>query len=171
MSPFQFIYWGDLLDGTLFESKVGAQWQSIGDAFKSGAIVSFHNDGSVSPPLPLWNIQAAVTRASFSGTVHGPEQKISLNDALKAQTINGAIHLLRDKEIGSLEVGKFADFVQLGADPYEVDPMTISKIAVQGTWRGGKQLNLDAFIAEVESVDPSQHADLHQATTKHAHRC
>lgn len=171
MSPFQFIYWGDLLDGTLFESKVGSQWQSTGDAFKSGAIVSFHNDGSVSPPLPLWNIQASVTRASFSGNVHGPEQKISLDDALKAQTINGAIHLFRDTEIGSVEVGKFADFVQLAADPYEVDPMKISQIEVQGTWRSGKQINLDAFIAEVQSVDPSEHADLHQATTEHAHRC
>ncbi len=171
MSPFQLIYWGDLLDGTLFESEVGSQWQRFADAAKSGASVSFHNDGSVSPPLPLWNLQTAVTRTTASGKVHGPEQKISLDEALKMQTINGAFQLQRDSEVGSIEVGKFADFVQLAADPYKVDPTTISKIEVQGTWRGGKQINLDAFIAEVQSVDPSEHADLHQQAHKHAHRC
>jgi predicted amidohydrolase YtcJ len=170
MSPFQFVYWGDLLDGTLFDSSVGAQWQRFADAVNSGAVVSFHNDGSVSPPLPLLNIQTAVTRTTITGKVHGPEQKISLDDALKAHTVNAAHHLFRDTEIGSIVAGKFADFVELGADPYEVDPTTIAQIEVKGTYRGGKKIDLDAFIAQIESVDPSEHKDL-AAAAPHSHNC
>lgn len=90
-----------------------------GDAFKSGAVVSFHNDGMVSPPIPLLNIQSAITRKTPSGELHGPEQIISLDDALKAHTIAAAYTLHRDKDIGSIEVGKLADFVELSKDPYE----------------------------------------------------
>lgn len=171
MAPFQFIYWGDVLDGTLFSHEVGSQWQRFADAFASGANISFHNDGSVSPPIPLLNIKAAVTRIDEAGNVHGPEQKISLDDALKASTINAAYHLKRDHEIGSIEVGKFADFAVLSVDPYAIEPEKIDTIKVSGTWLGGKQINLDAFIAEVQSVDPSEHTALHEATSKHAHRC
>lgn len=171
MGPFQFIYWGDILDGTLFDSSVGAGWQRFADAVNSGASVSFHNDGSVSPSLPLLNIKAAVTRESISGKVHGPDQKISLDDALRCVTINGAHQLKRDDETGSIEVGKFADFVVLEKDPYEVKPSEIDKIKVQGTWLGGKPVDLDAYIAQIQAIDPTEHQDLHQAVLSKPHHC
>lgn len=171
MSPFQYIYWGDLLDGTLFDSEIGAEWQRFADAFDSGAVVSFHNDGSVSPPIPLLNIKTAVTRQAKSGNVHGANQAISLDDALKASTINAALHLKRDHEIGSIEAGKFADFVQLAADPYAVDPAMIDQIAVNATWLAGKRINLDAFISQIEAIDPSEHQDLHAAAVTKPHAC
>lgn len=162
MSPFQFIYWGDLLDGTLFESSIGSQWQSVGDAFRSGASVSFHNDGSVSPPIPILNWQATVTRQTASGQVHGANQAISLDDAIKAHTVNAAFQLGRDNEIGSIEVGKLADFCELTVDPYTVDPHELTqKVKVQGTWLGGHKIDLDAFTAQIEAMDPSEHTDLH----------
>ena len=171
MSPFQFIYWGDILDGTLFDSEVGAQWQRVGDAVKSGAVVSFHNDGSVSPSIPLLNLKSTVTRLTPSGKLHGPEQKISLDDALRAQTINGAFHLKRDDEAGSIEVGKFADFVILDTDPYAVDPAHIDKIKVQGTWLAGKPVDGDAYLAQIEAIDPSEHKDLHAVAISKPHKC
>lgn len=171
MSPFQYIYWGDLLDGTLFDSEVGAQWQRFADAFASGAVVSFHNDGSVSPPKPLLNIKTAVTRLSDSGTVHGADQAISLENALKAHTVNAAFHLKRDHEIGSITVGKFADFTQLGADLATVEPAQIDQVKVVGTWRGGRKVDLDAFIAQVQAIDPSEHQDLHAAAVTKPHAC
>ena len=58
MGPFQFIYWGDLLDGTMFPSAIGSQWQAVGDAFAAGLEPSFHNDGSVTPPNVLLNVQS-----------------------------------------------------------------------------------------------------------------
>lgn len=169
LGAFQFVYWGDLVDGGLFPSEYGSQWQRFADAFKSGAVVSFHNDGSVSPPFPLLNIKAAVTREAFSGNVHGPEQKISLDDAIRAHTINAAHHLKRDDEIGSIEVGKFADFAQLSADPYAVKPSDIHNIAVSGTWLGGKRIDLDAFLSQIEAIDPSEHTHLAAASVSQAH--
>lgn len=168
MSPFQFIYWGDLLDGTMFESPIGSQWQSVGDAFRSGASVSFHNDGSVSPPIPLLNMQAMVTRQTASGKVHGENQAVSLEDAMKAHTTNAAFQLGRDHEVGSIEAGKLADFCELSADPFTVDPHKLTElVTVQGTWVGGKRIDLDAFLAQVEAMDPTGHTELvHKAHSR-----
>jgi predicted amidohydrolase YtcJ len=163
MSPFQFIYWGDVLDGEMFPSEIGSQWQRVGDAFRSGAVVTFHNDGSVSPPIPLLNWQATTTRQTASGKVHGANQAISLDDAIKAHTVNAAFQLGRENEIGSIEVGKLADFVELSLDPYLADLHKLTEqVTVQGTWVGGKKINLDAFLAQVEAMDPSEHKDLVQ---------
>jgi len=165
LGVFQFIYWGDLLDGTMFPSEIGANWMRWGDAVKSGAAYSFHNDGSVSPPNVLLNMQTAITRLSDSGTVHGPEQIISLDDALKAQTINAAHMLHRDDLVGSISVGKMADFVELSMDPYLADPTKLAtQVKVQGTWLGGHKIDLDSFLSEIAAIDPSEHANL--ATTQ-----
>jgi predicted amidohydrolase YtcJ len=163
MSPFQFIYWGDLLDGELFPSEIGSQWMAYGDAFRSGAVVSFHNDGSVSPPIPLLNWQSSTTRQTASGKVHGANQAVSLDDAIKAHTVNAAFHLGREHEIGSIEVGKLADFAELSFDPYQADLHKLTEqVKVLGTWVGGKKIDLDAFISQVEAMDPTEHRDLAQ---------
>ncbi len=168
LGPFQLIYWGDLLDGELFPSEIGSQWMRFKDAVDAGLCVSFHNDGSVSPPLPLLNIQAAVTRKTDSGAVHGPNQAISLDAAVAAETIDAARTLHRDHEIGSIAPGKLADFAELSADPWATDPGTLAEtVKVTATWRGGRRIDLDAFLAEVKSIDPAEHAHLAQ----HGHHC
>lgn len=164
LAPFHFIYWGDLLDGVLFESSIGSQWQRFADAENAGTSISFHNDGTVSPPIPLKNVQAAVTRRTESGALHGPEQRIDIDRALRAHTSEAAIHVGRGDEIGSIEVGKRADFAVLSRDPYAADPEHLTEqVTVLGTWRGGVPIDLDAFIAEVSAIDPAQHRDaLHE---------
>ena len=165
LGPFQFIYWGDVLDGQMFPTEIGSEWMRWGDAVRSGAVYSFHNDGSVSPPNVLLNMQTAITRMTPSGQVHGQSQIISLDDAFKAQTINAAHMLFRDQEVGSIEVGKYADFVELSSDPYQADPAKLaSQVTVNGTWVGGHKIDIDAFITEVTAIDPTQHKDA--ATTK-----
>ena len=135
LAPFQFYYWGDLLDGQMFETRIGANWGRFKAAFDAGVRPSFHNDGSVSPPNPLLNMQTAVTRRTSTGKVHGIENAVTLDEALAAHTTNAAYILHRDHEIGSIEVGKYADFTELSADPYEVAPETLaSDVAVKGTW-------------------------------------
>ena len=67
LSPFQYIYWGDLLDGVMFDSAYGAQWQRVRDAFEAGVVPSYHNDGSVTPPNQLLNVAQTVTRRTISG--------------------------------------------------------------------------------------------------------
>ncbi len=161
LSPFQYIYWGDLLDGVMFDSQHGAQWQRIRDAFEAGVRPSYHNDGSVSPPDQLLNVQHTVTRTTISGKVHGANQAVTLDDALKAITINGAYQLKRDHEIGSLAVGKYADLVELSADIYTVpSDQIVDQVKVLGTWVGGRKVDIDAYIAGVKGIDPTEHHDL-----------
>lgn len=134
---------------------------AFADAVASGAVVSLHNDGSVSPPTPVLNIQTAVTRRTRAGSVHGAEQCISLDHALRAHTINAARTLHRDTLIGSLEVGKLADFVELAADPYAVDPAELAdKATVSGTWLSGERIDLGAFVGAISGTDPKPHEHL-----------
>jgi predicted amidohydrolase YtcJ len=130
--------------------------------------VTFHNDGLVSPPLPLLNIQCMTTRRTPSGEVHGPEQQISLDEAFKAHTINAARQLGREHDLGSLEVGKHADLVELSADPFAVDVDALTEqVKVVSTWVNGHKVDTDGFLAAVEAVDPSEHADLSHAALSH----
>lgn len=169
LSPFQMLYWGDLLDGTMFPSEIGSQWVAFRGALEGGTRPSFHNDGSVSPPIPLLNVQVAVTRASITGKVHGSGQAIPLDDALRGETVNAAFAIGRDHDLGSITPGKQADLVELSKDPYEVDPMRLSKdIEVRGTWVSGSRIDLDAFVAAIEATDAALHAHLHD---QEHHRC
>ena len=161
MSPFQYYYWGELLDGQMFAPEHGAPWQSFADAVASGACVSLHNDGSVSPPTPIINIATAVTRRTRCGGVHGAQQAITLDAAWRAQTINAARTLHRDELVGSISPGKLADFVELTADPWAVEPeQLIEQVQVTGTWLGGQRVDLDAFLGAVAGTDNTAHSDL-----------
>ena len=169
MGPFQFYYWGDLLDGTMFDTSVGAQWQRFRDAFNAGLPVSFHNDGSVSPPTPLLNIQTAVTRRTSSGTLRGPEQAVSLQEALEAETINGAFALGIDDKFGSIEVGKVADFVELSQDPFEVEMRNFaSVVAVGGTWLSGSRIDIDEFAAAFGLINNDEFEKLSSLGSGHS---
>ncbi|TRW88259.1 amidohydrolase family protein [Mycolicibacterium sp. 018/SC-01/001] len=161
MAPFQYYYWGELLDGAMFDPRYGARWAAFADAVDSGACVSLHNDGSVSPPTPIVNIATAVTRRTRKGTVHCPEQSISLDQAWRAQTIDAARTLRREHLVGSISVGKLADFVELSADPWEVEPTAlIDTVQVTGTWLGGRRIDLDEFLGAVRAADNAEHAHL-----------
>ncbi|WP_322409506.1 amidohydrolase [Microbacterium invictum] len=160
MGPFQFHYWGDLLDGQIFEAEVGSRWQRFRDAFDAGVHPSFHNDGSVSPPSPLLNIQTAVTRRTSSGAVRGVDQAVTLFEAIAAETVNAAFALGTEAEVGSIAPGKLADLVALDADPFAVAPERIGAIGVKGTWIGGEAIDLGAFAAASGQVDDADFAAL-----------
>ncbi|WP_159810279.1 amidohydrolase [Cellulomonas citrea] len=156
MAPFQYYYWGDLLDGQMFDHTHGSHWQPFADGVASGACISFHNDGSVSLPTPVLNVQTAVTRRTRSGAVHAPEQRIDLDAALRAHTIDAARTLHRDHLVGSIAVGKLADLVELTADPYEVAPDHLDeKVKVAGTWLGGRRIDLGEFLAAARGTSPA----------------
>ncbi|MCV7054541.1 amidohydrolase [Mycolicibacterium gilvum] len=167
LAPFQYYYWGDLLDGAIFDHEHGSRWAAFGDAVASGACVSLHNDGSVSPPTPVVSIATTVTRRTRGGGVHRPDQAITLDQAWRAQTIDAARTLRREHLIGSIEAGKLADFVELSADPWAVAPESlIESLQVQGTWVGGRRVDLDEFLTAVGGADAAEHAHLGQRTTK-----
>ena len=134
--------------------------------------MSFHNDGPVSPPNPLLNIQTAITRATDSGKVHGANQIISIDDALKAETTGAAYMLHRENEIGSLAVGLYADLVELSMDPYLAEPTTLAtEVKVQGTWLSGKKVDLDSFMTQIQEVEAAATHPVDHTTVMSSHTC
>ena len=63
----------------------------------------------------------------------GPEQRISVDDALRAITIGAAHSWQREGDLGSIAVGKIANFTVLGADPYDIDPLDLDRVPILGT--------------------------------------
>ena len=79
-----------------------------------------------------------VTRTTAEGEVYGPKQRVTVQEALYIWTMGSAFALFAEDEIGSIEVGKLADFVILSSDPNDVPPESIKDIAVEKTYVGGK---------------------------------
>jgi predicted amidohydrolase YtcJ len=103
-----------------------------------GVIVAGNSDYPVSAALPLLRIQDLVERKSRSGKVYGARQCITAEEALAVWTIGSAQAGFQEGRIGSLEVGKLADFVVLSADPLAVESGKIHEIIVEETYVGGK---------------------------------
>ena len=90
------------------------------------------------PYEPLMAIQSLVTRKDFDGRVWGPNQRVSVDEALRICTMNGAHASFEESLKGSITAGKLADFVILAADPHEVDADAIKEIEVARTVAGGR---------------------------------
>ncbi|RIJ76813.1 amidohydrolase [Nakamurella silvestris] len=133
-------YWGDALVDGLFGPERGEIWSAAGSALEAGLRISLHNDPPVTPEEPLRNITVAVTRTSRSGRVLAPQECITVDQALRAQTIDAAWQLFAEDVIGSLEVGKYADLVVLAEDPYLVEPAQIAEIEILATYLAGTEV-------------------------------
>ncbi len=132
-------------DGRWAESRIGRERSRTTYAFRSlldaKAVLAFGSDWDVAPLSPLEGISAAVTRRTMDGKNPAgwiPEQKISVEEALRAYTSSAAWAAFEENEKGSLAPGKLADFTVLSADPFEVNPEEIEKIEVDMTVIGGK---------------------------------
>lgn len=107
-------------------------------ALDAGVLLAIHSDAPVTPMGPLFTAWCAVKRQTMSGRTLGEAQKISVNEALYAVTLGAAATLKMDREIGSIETGKRADFAILGEDPTAVDPMALKDVPVLGTVLDGQ---------------------------------
>jgi predicted amidohydrolase YtcJ len=132
-------------DGRWAEKVIGPERIRTTYAFRSlrdrGARLSFGSDWFVAPPTPLVGIYAAVTRRTLDdrnpdGWV--PEQKIGVEDALRAYTINGAYASFEEKDKGSIERGKLADLTLVDRDITRIAPETIRDAQVVLTVVGGR---------------------------------
>jgi predicted amidohydrolase YtcJ len=90
------------------------------------------------PFEPMMALQSEVTRTDMKGNVWGPKQKISVEEAIRVGTLNGAYASFEENLKGSLEAGKVADLVVLGRDPMKEEPLTLVTIPVERTMAGGK---------------------------------
>jgi predicted amidohydrolase YtcJ len=104
----------------------------------AGINVTQTSDYPPGPFEPMMALQSSVTRTDWNGNLWGPSQKISVEEAIKVGTINGAYASYDEKIKGSLEEGKLADLVVLESNPLEVDPFSIIDIKIERTMVGGK---------------------------------
>jgi hypothetical protein len=105
----------------------------LGDAAREAIPISFHSDMPMAPGQPLFLAWAAVNRTTPSGRVAGPDQRLGVEQALRAVTIDAAHSLRMENEVGSIAPGKLANFTVLDADPFAVDPAAIKDIKVLAT--------------------------------------
>jgi predicted amidohydrolase YtcJ len=99
--------------------------------------------GSDHPPgpfEPLMALTSMVTRTDYAGRTWGPSQRITLDQALRVCTRNGAYASFEEDEKGSIGAGKLADFVVLERDPHDVDASEMLNIRVARTVVGGKSV-------------------------------
>jgi len=102
-----------------------------------GTDFAIHSDAPVTPMAPLFTAWCAVIRLTKGGRQLGEAQRIGVTDALKVITLGAAYVLKLDREIGSIQTGKRADFCLLDADPLAVAPEALKDIGVAGTVLGG----------------------------------
>jgi predicted amidohydrolase YtcJ len=95
--------------------------------------LSFHSDLPMGPAAPLALAAFGVNRVTPSGRVAGPGQRIGVDDALRAVTIEAAYSWRQEDAIGSIAPGKIANFTVLEQDPYAVEPASLKDIPVWGT--------------------------------------
>lgn len=106
-----------------------------------GIPVAGASDYIPGPYEPLMALQSLVTRKDLSGRTWGANQRISIDQALRVYTINGAYASCEEDLKGSITPGKLADFVVLEKDPHEVDPDEIVQIRVMHTFVDGKPVH------------------------------
>ena len=131
-------YWGD----AHYEQTMGADRANRMNAAESarrlGIPFAFHSDAPITPLNPLFTAWCASQRETSSGRVLGASERVPVADALRAITLGAAYTLRMDHLVGSIEVGKFADFAVLEEDPSEVAPERLKDLDVWGTVLGGR---------------------------------
>ena len=126
----------------------GRKWEEYGEekmqwmfAHKSfldyGIPVAPASDYVPGPYEPMMAIQSMVTRKDVEGRVWGAKQMISVDDAIRICTVNGAYASFEEDVKGSITAGKLGDFVILGQDPHDADPDGIKEIPIVRTVLGG----------------------------------
>ncbi|MDA9463348.1 amidohydrolase [Bradyrhizobium sp. CCBAU 53415] len=131
-------YWGDSHYALTMGPERAARLDAAGTAQRIGVPFAIHSDAPVTPLAPLFTAWCAVNRVSSAGRVLGREtEALTVEQALAAVTIGAAYTLKLDHLVGSIETGKYADFVVLEDDPLAIDPQRLKDIAIWGTVLGG----------------------------------
>lgn len=121
-------------------------WQTIA---RSGARLAFGSDFPVESPIPFPGLAAAVSRQDLSGQPPGgwrPGERVSLEQALAGFTRDAAYASFAEGKIGSLEPGKWADFILVDRDVSKIDPKALARTQVFETWVAGKKVWANADV-------------------------
>ena len=134
-------------DRTMAEARLGPDrlagayaWQSM---LRSGAKLAFGSDFPVESPNPFPGLAAAISRQDMQGQPPGgwiPAERLTFEQALTAFTRDAAYAGYAEGKIGSLEPGKWADFILVDRDPTKIDAQSLARTEVLETWVAGKKV-------------------------------
>ena len=131
-------YWGDVHRRTTMGPDKARRLDAAATAREAGVAIALHSDHPVTPVAPLFTMWCAVNRLTRSGHLLGPHDRLSPLAALEAVTLGSAYLMRRDHELGSIEVGKWADLTVLGDDPLGVEPDALRELPVLATVLAGE---------------------------------
>ncbi len=131
-------HWGAPIEDALFGPERAAHYMPAGTAVKHGMRISLHADTPMTDPSGLDLMQAAITRKAGDGRCLGQDECLDVKTALKSITIDAAYQIGMEDKLGSITVGKHADFVILDQDVFECDPNELSKINILATYLAGE---------------------------------
>ena len=131
-------YWGDEHYRLTVGPDRALRMNATRTALDCGVPMTIHSDAPVTPLGPLFTAWCSVNRLTASGRTQGEHEKITVDEALWAVTMGAAHTLHMDGQIGSIEVGKRADFAVLESDPREAEPEKLKDVEVWGTVQGGR---------------------------------
>lgn len=147
--------WWDVVDYKLLGDRANYEYP-LNSFVKESVKIASSSDHSVTPiPNPFFAIQAGVTRNLYNASYFGAEdvkdmdeeawllnkdERVTVEDMVRSFTINGAYLIFRDNEIGSIEAGKYADFIVIDRDIFEINPVDIGNTQVLMTFFDGKMV-------------------------------
>ena len=134
-------------DMNMAEARIGPErlkgayaWRAFLD---QGTVIAGGSDFPVESDNPFFGLRAAVTRTDHANQPPGgwhPEQAMTLLEAFRAFTLDAAYARHQEKSLGSLEHGKWADFVLIDRDMFKIPPADVWKIQVEETWLAGERV-------------------------------
>jgi predicted amidohydrolase YtcJ len=136
--PNHHYYWGDQHYALTVGPERAERMNACATALANGVPLAIHSDAPVTPLGPLFTAWCAVNRQTASGRILGAEERIAVADALRTITLGAAYTLGLDSEVGSIEVGKAADFAVLEDDPTEIGGDKLRDVRIWGTVQGGR---------------------------------
>ena len=137
--PIHHHNWGDGVV-TAVGNEIGERFNPLGEFVKNEVSFALSSDAPVGKPNPFEAMAAAMDRLTVHGTELGANDlKIDAKTALIAHTMGGARALGKADLIGSIEVGKYADFAVVDSDPLQAGPSAMRAITVLATYLGGQR--------------------------------
>ncbi len=133
-------YWGDYHYESVLGPERAAYISPARSALERGVSFTLHQDSPVAPPDVMGAVHNAVNRKTAKGRVLGAEQTITVKEALKAVTVNGAYQIFEENRKGSIAAGKAADFVILEENPLLVPEERLRDIKVLETIKAGETI-------------------------------
>ncbi|MCK4517116.1 MAG: amidohydrolase [Spirochaetaceae bacterium] len=133
-------FWGDWHINSVLGKERAYRISPVQSAIKRDMVYTLHQDTPVVPPNMIFTLWSSVNRKTRSGEVIGPDQCISVLDAIKGITINGAYQYFEEDSKGTITAGKRADLVILDKNPLTVEPDAIKEIKVLETIKDGKTI-------------------------------